>query len=115
VVFVRDRKRHAIASLNTGSLCSSEWILPNCTTEPCAYFSRSVYSYLVLVLALWGIWVSGRSDQSFCANTEHLFSRPSPIFPLLVLHFARNARGMEFNGHRAPCWLVDFGLPDLVS
>ena len=29
----------------------------------------------------WGIWVSGRSDQSFCVNTEHLFSRPSPIFP----------------------------------
>jgi hypothetical protein len=52
VVFVRDRKRHAIASLNTGSLCCSEWILPNRTTESCAYISRSVYSYLVLVLAL---------------------------------------------------------------
>jgi hypothetical protein len=26
VVFVRDRKRHAIASLNTGSLCCSEWM-----------------------------------------------------------------------------------------
>ena len=33
VVFVRDHKRHAIASLNTGSLCCSEWILRNRTTE----------------------------------------------------------------------------------
>ena len=54
VVFVRDRKRHAIASLNTGSLCCSEWMDTSKSyyTELCAYFSRSVYSYRVLVLAL---------------------------------------------------------------
>ena len=59
VVFVRDRKRHAIASLNTGSLCCSEWILRNRTPESCAYIvifrarrRPAVYSYLVLVLAL---------------------------------------------------------------
>ena len=63
VVFVRDRKRHAIASLNTGSLCCSEWkqhglfvLLPN--TSKSYYgivrllFAFPVYSYLVLVLAL---------------------------------------------------------------
>ena len=52
VGFLLAAHRHAIASLNTGSLCCSEWILPNRTTESCAYISRSVYSYLVLVLAL---------------------------------------------------------------
>ena len=76
VVFVRDRKRHAIASLNTGSLCCSEWILPNRTTESCAYISRSVYSYLWCWCLRWGIWVSGRSDQSFCADTDIFFPQP---------------------------------------
>ena len=81
VVFVRDRKRHAIASLNTGSLCCSEWILPNRTTESCAYISRSVYSYLRCWCLRWGIWVSGRSDQSFCAKHRKIFSRDPPTFP----------------------------------
>ena len=54
VVFVRDRKRHAIASLNTGSLCCSEWM----DTSKSYYgivrlhFAFRLDSYLVLVLAL---------------------------------------------------------------
>jgi hypothetical protein len=31
------------------------------------------------------------------------------------LYYLPLPRGSEFNGHRPPCWLVDFGLPDLVS
>ena len=54
VVFVRDHKRHAIASLNTGSLCCSEWM----DTSKSYYgivrlhFAFRLDSYLVLVLAL---------------------------------------------------------------
>ena len=44
------------------------------------YISRSVCSYLVLVLALWGIWGSGRSDQSFCPNADIFFASLSPFF-----------------------------------
>jgi len=29
----------------------------------------------------WGIWVSGRSDQSFCANTDIFFRDPLPFSP----------------------------------
>ena len=44
------------------------------------YISRSVCSYLVLVLALWGIWGSGRSDQSFCpTHRESTDGTESPL------------------------------------
>ena len=81
VVFVRDRKRHAIASLNTGSLCCSEWILRNRTTESCAYISRSVYSYLVRWCLRWGIWESGSSDQSCFVPTQASFFATLSHFP----------------------------------
>ena len=57
-----------------------------------AYISRSVCSYLVLVLALWGIWGSGRSDQSFCPNADSLFVAarvPARVPPRVRLTRAR--------------------------
>ena len=34
----------------------------------------------MLLLALWGIWGSGRSDQSFCPNADIFFASLSPFF-----------------------------------
>jgi hypothetical protein len=44
------------------------------------YFASRLYSYLVSWCLRWGIWGSGRSDQSFCPNTDIFFRQPlSPL------------------------------------
>ena len=42
------------------------------------YFASRLYSYLVSWCLRWGIWGSGRSDQSFCPNTD-IFFPPAPF------------------------------------